>query len=90
MEKEQEKIERNGRVKAAHLSRIEDGGVSHVVWVTRSVGLPDMEESVNPVVELANDDDGYYVQVFRNRSELQLFVSNLLVAADDAWPPQDA
>ena len=90
METLQEKIKRNDRLKLHERQRIEDGGVSHEVCVTRSVGLPDMEEPVDPVVELVNDDDGFYVQVFRSRSELGAFVTKLLAAADDAWPPQDA
>ena len=90
METLQEKIKRNDRLKLRERQRIEDGGVSHEGCVTRFVGLPDMADPVDPVVEPVNDDDGFYVQVFRSRSELVAFVTKLLAAADDAWPPQDA
>ena len=90
METPEKKIARNDRLIANALQRINDGGCAHGVWVTSSVGLPDMEIPVGPVVEMANDDDGYYVQVFRSRSELDEFVSRLLAAANAAWPNEDA
>jgi hypothetical protein len=86
METPQEKTQRNDYVRTLALQRIKDGGVAHDVWVTRFVGLPDMQAPVGPVVEIANNHDEFYVQVFRNRSELDAFVAKLLAAADDAWP----
>lgn len=86
METPEEKSQRNNCVKEEQLRRITDGGVSHDVWVTRSLGLPGMIQPIDPVVEMANNDDGHYRQVFRNRDELRAFVATLLAAADDAWP----
>ena len=86
MEAPDKNVERNSYVKILAMRRIESGGVNHDVWVTRHVGLPDMQEPIFPVVELSNDEDGHYVQVFRSRAELDAFVSRILAAADDAWP----
>ena len=90
METTQEKMQRNECEKARRLLPIKSGGISHDVWVVRFIGLPGMQEPIDPVVELANNGDPHYVQVFRNRDELETFVSGLLAVADDAWPKRDA
>ncbi len=38
------------------------------------------------VVEMANNDDPYYTEVFRSRKEVERFVAYLLSKADEAWP----
>ena len=86
METPEQKSKRNDYVKHRVLLRIKDGGVNHEAWVTRHVGLPDMQEPIAPVVEISNDDDGHYVQAFRSRAELDAFVSRILAVADEAWP----
>lgn len=36
-------------------------------------------------VRLANEEDGYYEQIFRSREELNTFIQGLHSAADEAW-----
>jgi hypothetical protein len=50
----------------------------HEAWVDRGGELA--------VVKLANIDDGYYVQVFRTRAELEEFIAGLRAVVDEAWP----
>ena len=38
------------------------------------------------VVKMANNDDGYYMEVFKTRKEVEHFVAYLLSKADEAWP----
>ena len=38
-----------------------------------------------PGVCLSNDDDGHYVQLFENRSELEAFIAQLRAVADQVW-----
>ena len=85
-ETQEQQAARNERVKKYAMFCITDGGVSHDVWITRSIGLPGMEEQIPPVVEMANNDDGYYMQTFRNREELEIFIKTLQDAANEAWP----
>ena len=62
-------------------SDVEGGGAGHDVWVER-------DTPIGPVVLMANDDDAYYQQTFRNRAELEAFITSLRAAADEAWPSQ--
>jgi hypothetical protein len=39
----------------------------------------------NGTVMLANEEDGYYGQIFRSRDELNTFIGELHGAADEAW-----
>ena len=46
----------------------------HSVWVQ------------DGVVKMANNDDPHYVEVFKTREEVELFIAYLLSKADEAWP----
>lgn len=63
------------------------GGVQHEVHVRRTVGMIGHETPLPaPVVQMWNDDDPHYVQTFKNRPQLDLFIARLLAARDQAWP----
>ena len=36
-------------------------------------------------VFLSNDEDGYYVEEFKNRAELDAFIQQLRTKAEEAW-----
>ena len=86
METPEQKMARHNMIKNREMLLIEKGGVSHDVWVTRHVGLAGMKEPVSPTVQIANDEDGWYVQAFRTRRELEAFIAELRDCANDAWP----
>jgi hypothetical protein len=86
MKETKEELEaRNKRVIANHLKGIESGGTPHDVWVTKELGLPHMKMAIWPVVEMANDDDGYYIQSFRSWRELNEFIFKLYSSGIEAW-----
>lgn len=60
-------------------------GCTHNVFVKKTIGLIGMEEEIEPVVQLVNDDDDYYVQTFKNRKEVEEFVYKLRKASNEAW-----
>jgi hypothetical protein len=37
-------------------------------------------------VFLSNDEDGYYVEEFKSRAELDTFIEQLHTKAEEAWP----
>ena len=49
-------------------------------------GTPHTPWAKDGKVFLANDEDGYYTQEFRNREELETFIQELRATADEAWP----
>jgi anaerobic glycerol-3-phosphate dehydrogenase len=63
-------------------------GCRHEAWVVTEIGTPPCTEKIQPVVCLANDDDGFYVQNFHSRAELEAFIAHLNKVADDAWGPK--
>jgi len=81
-----ERLLRNEEIKRDMRREIYQGGIRHEVRVVRSIGLPDLEEAIAPVVCMENGDDPYYQQFFRNRAEVEAFISSLNTAADEAWP----
>ena len=38
------------------------------------------------VLKMANNDDGYYVETFASRKELEQFITYLRLQAGEAWP----
>ena len=57
----------------------ENNNVSQIVCVEQSTDHA-------PVVILTNDEDSYYCQTFKTREELDVFIAELVAAADSAWP----
>lgn len=49
-------------------------------------GSPHTSWAEDGKVFLANEEDGYYTEEFRNREELEVFIQELRAAADEAWP----
>jgi len=41
-------------------------------------------------VRLANEEDGYYMQIFYKREQLDEFICELRKVADEAWPVSDS
>ena len=62
------------------------GGVSHAPWADKCIETNGVKREHEPFVGLNNDDDGAYVQWFRNRQEVETFVKEMQDAADEAWP----
>ena len=62
-------------------------GCRHEAWVQRDItfGGEVVQTLDHPVVRLANDDDGHYVQNFHSREELDRFIVELRYVADEAW-----
>lgn len=58
-------------------NELEMYGVIHFVWV-------DTEN--RPMVCMANDDDGYYVQYMLSRKEVDFLIEELEKARDKCWP----
>lgn len=61
-------------------------GVSHEVWIVNAVGLEGHTKPVDPVVQMANHDDGHYVQTFKSREEINEFIATLERQRDEVWP----
>ena len=59
------------------------GNCKHDVWI--DVGNLDDDRHVF----MANDDDPFYIQQFRNSPELLAFVGQLLKAHDEAFGTED-
>ena len=66
------------------------GHCKHEAFIMREVCWNGITKEIPPVIVLANDDDGYYTQVFRNRSELNAFIDQLRSTANELWPAEDA
>lgn len=49
-------------------------------------GPPHTSWAEDGKVFLANEEDSYYTEEFRNREELEAFIQQLRAAADEAWP----
>ena len=91
--------EEQRRVYESRLEQIRRGGCNHESWVERDIGARGVLFGPvdPPVVGMANDDDGFYVQWFQNRAEVEEFISKLRATADEAWgsagesndPPRD-
>lgn len=62
----------------------------HEAFILREVFWRGVKKEIPPVVALANNDDSYYTQVFRNRSQLNAFIDQLRSKADEIWPVEDA
>jgi len=70
------------------LASIRRGGCSHDVWPCDGIGgmgLKHLGPVDPPVVGMSNDEDGHYTQFFQNRAEVEAFIAELRVAADQAW-----
>jgi hypothetical protein len=62
----------------------------HEASIQREVYWWGAEKEIPPVIALANNDDNYYTQVFRNRSQLNAFIDQLRFKANEIWPAEDA
>ena len=62
----------------------------HEAFIMREVRWNGITKEIPPVITLANNDDGYYTQVFRNRSELNVFIDHLQAVANELWPQEIA
>lgn len=62
----------------------------HEAFIMREVRWNGITKEIPPVITLANDDDSYYTQVFRNRSELNVFIDHLQAVANELWPTHGA
>ena len=62
----------------------------HEAFIMREVCWNGITKEIPPVIALSNDDDSYYTQVFRNRSELNAFIDQLRSTANELWPAEDA
>jgi hypothetical protein len=60
----------------------------HEAFIMREVRWNGITKEIPPVIMLANDDDGYYTQVFRDRSELNVFIDHLQTVANELWPQE--
>ena len=60
----------------------------HEASIQREVCWRGVEKEIPPVIALANNEDGYYTQVFRNRSELNAFIDQLQTVANELWPEE--
>jgi len=63
---------------------------SHTVSIENKVHHGDQWHSITPVLMLSNDDDGYYSEVFCDRSELNAFIDHLQSVANELWPHEIA
>jgi hypothetical protein len=63
---------------------------SHTVSIENKVHYGGQWHSITPVLMLSNDDDGYYSEVFRDRSELNAFIDHLQSVANELWPHEVA
>jgi hypothetical protein len=61
---------------------------SHTVSIENKVHHGDQWHDITPVLMLSNDDDGYYSEVFRDRSELNVFIDHLQSVANELWPSE--
>jgi hypothetical protein len=48
-------------------------------------GVPHTPWAKDGKVFLSNDEDSYYIQEFRHREELEVFIQQLRATADEAW-----
>ena len=75
------------------LAQIERGGnCGHEAFVVDHIlgmGESYLAKVDPPVVGLANNDDGYYVQYFKNHEEVERFITELRAAAEEAWGGHD-
>lgn len=63
-----------------------DYGVEHNAWAQSAITYRgEVVHTHEPVVRLANDDDGFYVQTFKTREQLEAFITHLRQVADEAW-----
>lgn len=86
MDETPEQYKKRAEEVIAHAENDIKHGCKHGTWVTREIGLPGHMKKVDPVVQMANDDDSFYVQTFKNREEVNAFIKELVEAADEAWP----
>ena len=63
---------------------------THTAYIECRVLHGTYHYEIVPVLVLSNDDDSYYTQVFRNRSQLNAFIDQLRSQADEIWPAEDA
>jgi len=62
------------------------GRCSHGTWVQVDIQFRGNRHPLNkPVVGLANDEDGHYVQYFHNQDELEAFIGELREVGAEAW-----
>lgn len=62
----------------------------HEAFILREVYWRGLKREIPPVVALANNDDCYYTQVFRNRSQLNAFIDQLQTVANELWPEESS
>ena len=86
METEEQKQARYKAWADRQLAEIEDGGCGHDVWALHDLSIGgQLMHKINPVVQMANDDDSYYCQTFKTRAEIDSFIAELQKCADEAW-----
>jgi hypothetical protein len=51
-------------------------GTKHEAWISKGN------------ICLCNEEDGFYIQTFQNREELEEFITELQQLAEEAWPKQ--
>jgi len=59
---------------------------THEASILRKVYWGGVAREIPPVMILANSEDDYYSQSFRNRSELNAFIDHLQSVANELWP----
>jgi hypothetical protein len=69
--------------------------VAHDISVERTAQVagtdwpsPVFMELPAPVVSIANNDDGWYIERFSNWTELSAFIEKLEAAGTEAWGPR--
>lgn len=86
IETAEERQQRNLRVMDDELCKMEHGNITHEVWVQNTIGLPGMEIQIDPVVRIANSEDGFYVQTFKCPEDVDRLIQALESAKLQAWP----
>ena len=85
-ETEEQKQKRYKEWADDRLAEIDYGGCNHNVWVLHDLSIGgQLMHKINPVVQMANDDDGWYCQTFKTRAEVDAFIAELQKCADEAW-----
>lgn len=71
------------------LAQIARGGnCDHEAFVVDHIfgmGESNLAKVDPPVVGLCNTDDSYYIQYFKNREEVERFITELRAVAEEAW-----
>lgn len=63
---------------------------SHEAYAVTKIFRNGQHHEITPVLVLSNDDDSFYTEVFRNRSELNVFIDQLQTIANELWPEESS